>query len=354
MSSRLTSRGWLQPLHENWPTATCRLLEDAPVVVRVLIAEVLGSGPREPGACMLITASAIEGTIGGGHLEWEAIEAGRALADAVPSAPAVQIQRLVLGTQLGQCCGGVVQLWYERFTKSDLPFLQAASRHASCVLCTMEAGHVTRTLVDSDAAAHPVQFSQTQGSATLLERIDLPRPELWIFGAGHVGQALVRILGELPVRITWVDSRTELLPSDLPENTRALHTVDPMRALAEAPKGGHYLVLTHDHGVDYALCRAILRKGDFDWLGLIGSESKGARFRSRLRRDGIASDVIARLTCPIGVSGIESKVPAAIAVGVAAQLLQLFSRPVSHTRSVHEDCGERDCSSCGVSHERLS
>jgi xanthine dehydrogenase accessory factor len=122
--------------------------------------------------------------------------------------------------------------------------------------------------------------------------------------------------------VTWIDSRAELLPAGLPDNIRALHAHEPVETVSAAPVNARYLVMTHDHAVDYALCRAILSRGEFAWLGLIGSRSKGAKFRSRLARDGVAPEMIARMVCPIGVGGVESKSPAAIAIAVAAQLLQ--------------------------------
>jgi xanthine dehydrogenase accessory factor len=321
---------WLRPLLCNWPVALCRLLEanDRPVV-RILVAEIRGSTPREPGACMLVSGDAAEGTIGGGSLEWRAIRAARTLLLAGPSAPPVQIRRLVLGRELGQCCGGVVQLWLERFTRADLPLLQDAGRSVSgnvpaFMATEYDEPHVTRRLVSGGPVRiHFKASSEHQGS--LLERLDTATPKLWLYGAGHVGQALIRMLGELPFDVTWVDSRAGLLPESLPDNVHALNASNPVDTIAGAPPGARYLVLTHDHALDYELCLAILRRGEFAWLGLIGSKSKAARFRSRLARDGITRETIARLVCPIGIEGIKSKWPAAIAVAVAAQLLQSLS-----------------------------
>jgi xanthine dehydrogenase accessory factor len=145
---------------------------------------------------------------------------------------------------------------------------------------------------------------------------------LWLYGAGHVGQALIRVLAELPFEVTWIDSRPELLPAGLPDNVHPLCADAPLTTVPLAPAATRFLVMTHDHALDYGLCRAILERGDLAWLGLIGSKSKGARFRSRLARDGLTPEAIRRLICPIGVEGVESKWPAAIAVGVAAQLLR--------------------------------
>jgi xanthine dehydrogenase accessory factor len=137
-----------------------------------------------------------------------------------------------------------------------------------------------------------------------------------------VAQALIRLMPELPFDVTWIDSRAELLPAPLPDNVHPLCVQTPTNTVNSAPAGARFLVMTHDHGLDYALCRKVLERNDFAWLGLIGSKSKGARFRSRLARDGIAAETIARLVSPIGVEGVNNKWPAAIAVAVAAQLLQ--------------------------------
>jgi xanthine dehydrogenase accessory factor len=346
------------------------LLESEPVVIRVLVAQMRGSTPREPGACMLVTRDAMEGTIGGGNLEWQAIHAARdLLADA--SAPAVRLRRLVLGIELGQCCGGVVQLWLERLTRADLPLLRRADRTlgdgvATLIVTEVHEINVVRRLCRADARVLAEQeramlaanerrkvtlLQRADHDATLLERVDAVAQPLWIYGAGHVGQALVRALAGLPFCMTWIDSRAELLPANLPDNVQACHSPEPTATVRDAPAGTVFLVLTHDHALDYALCHAILERGDFSWLGLIGSGSKSARFRSRLARDGMAADRIAQLVCPIGVAGIDSKLPAAIAIGVAAQLLQRSgamraNQAEDETTAVGHDCSNENCASC--------
>ena len=317
---------WLRALSDTWPRVVCRLLElGEPVVTRVLIAEVRGSAPREPGACMLISQSGTYGTIGGGNLEWQALQAAQLL---LAGTSPVQLRRLVLGRELGQCCGGVVHLWLERFTPADLPFLRravhAGSRDSGTAIVTEVAGQgVVRKLMRPGGIQPRLRFSSASDeSATLLEPIEGGRAALWLYGAGHVAQALIRLMAELPFEVTWIDSRAEFLPAPLPDNVHPLCVRAPTNTVSSAPAGARFLVMTHDHGLDYALCRKILERNEFAWLGLIGSKSKGARFRSRLARDGIPPDTIARLVSPIGVQGVNNKWPAAIAVAVAAQLLQ--------------------------------
>jgi xanthine dehydrogenase accessory factor len=326
-----TQGRWLRALSDAWPRKVWRLLEAGePVVIRVLIADVRGSAPREPGACMLVSQSATYGTIGGGNLEWQAMHAAQSLLTS--GTKSVQLRRLVLGRELGQCCGGVVHLWLERFTQADLPFLRraarAGSRESVAAIVTEVSGQgVVRRL--QHAGTQPrLRFSSTNAeSATLLEAIGPDRATLWLYGAGHVAQALIRLMAELPFEVTWVDSRAELLPAPLPDNVHPLCVRTLASTVNSAPAGTRFLVMTHDHALDYELCRRILERNDFAWLGLIGSKSKGARFRSRLARDGIATYTIARLVSPIGVEGVNNKWPAAIAVAVAAQLLQGLESP---------------------------
>jgi xanthine dehydrogenase accessory factor len=343
---------WLRPIVGDWPTAVCRELEVAAAVARVVVASVQGSSPRDPGTCMLISVHGTTGTIGGGHLEWQAIQFARDLLGAGSHAVSANTRRLVLGTQLGQCCGGVVELWIERFTRRDLPLLRSAAQAAQNgepVLMTtaLGSGGVIRRVMQATTPAFlPPQLrssaeallasdakqlihfarmrpdSAADDDALLIERLNPPTASIWLYGAGHVGQAVVRIVSELPVQITWIDARAELLPRRLPSNVHVNHARSPVEEAAKAPCGARHLVMSHDHGLDYEICRSILERNEFEWLGLIGSASKGARFRSRLRRDGIPDKAIERLVCPIGIGRIEGKAPAIIAVSVAAQLLQ--------------------------------
>jgi xanthine dehydrogenase accessory factor len=320
---------WLAALRGSWPLAVCRLLEGhEPAVVRVLVAAVRGSSPREPGACMLVSRAGIQGTIGGGNLEWQAMQAAQSLLLATTQPSAAVLRRLVLGRELGQCCGGVVQLWLERFTPLDLPLLRRAAALASAggwAAITSELsgqGRVRRRLETGPASRPPLQLTEGGEKTILIETLAAGHAVLWLYGAGHVGQALIRVIAELPFEVTWIDSRPELLPAGLPDNIHPLCAQAPLTTVPRAPAATRFLVMTHDHALDYALCRAILERGDLAWLGLIGSKSKGARFRSRLARDGLTPEAIRRLICPIGLEGIQSKWPAAIAVGVAAQLLR--------------------------------
>ena len=321
---------WLTPLSGHWLDAACARLAAHAAVVRVTVVALRGSAPREPGASMLVDTSGTVGTIGGGRLEWHATGAARELLHAASAAP-VRIDDVILGPDLGQCCGGRVELWLERLTRAQLPRLRRLARqwHARgagggiAIATEVAGGVVCHRLLRSECAAPGVQLRRREDRMTLIESANPRRPGLWIFGAGHVGQALVRLLAELALfEITWIDARAELLPGDLADSVTARACAAPVELIATAPAGTHYVVLTHDHGLDYELCRSILLRGDAAWLGLIGSSSKAARFRSRLLRSGVAAAQLAGLTCPIGIARIASKLPAAIAIAVAAQLLQ--------------------------------
>ncbi|MFO1326570.1 MAG: xanthine dehydrogenase accessory protein XdhC [Rubrivivax sp.] len=249
-----------------------------PAVV-VEVARTQGSVPRETGTRMLVAADAVAGTIGGGHLELKAIDAARRrLAD--PHAPAEL--HLPLGPALGQCCGGAVTLSLR---------LLASER-----------------------------LSDWPQPATLFD--------LQLYGAGHVGRAIVRLLHDLPCRVQWIDEREAEFPAEpSPAHVERL-CVEPVQAeVGAAAPGQFYLVLTHSHDLDLAITEAVLRRGDFGWLGLIGSATKRARFRRRLAERGVAPEALARLVCPIGVPGIGGKEPEVIAIAVVAQLLQASSAP---------------------------
>lgn len=338
------------------------------------------------------------GTIGGGHLEWQATQLAIELLDCNDGA-AVRTRRLVLGTQLGQCCGGVVELWIERFTHRDLPLLRSAAQAVNdteplLMATALGSGGVTRRVMQAatpaflpphlrssaeallapDAAERVCYVGQyMEKGSVLLERLNPPRADLWLYGAGHVGQALVRVLAELPVRITWIDSRADFLPGRLAPNIRRVHSPAPAQEALSAPRSARHLVMTHDHALDYEICRTLLRRYELAWLGLIGSASKGARFRSRLQREGLSHTTIDRLVCPIGVDGVEGKAPSIIAISVAAQLLQEMNNraeiarplemPLTARASAERiaaplphyareraigDCAEENCDSCGT------
>ncbi|MES2536527.1 MAG: xanthine dehydrogenase accessory protein XdhC [Pseudomonadota bacterium] len=315
--------------------------QTAPSIL-VTVAIVDGSGPREPGAKMVVTPDKQFDTIGGGHLEMSACEIARGML-RTPAAPRV-LQRFSLGPSLGQCCGGVVHLLFERIdadARSCLECIEERWRNAQDTWRLIPLDVMTApALLDGDgtclmgpAPAFPVQTDichpcrlvrDASGQRWLLDSTLVYRPHLVLFGAGHVGAAIVRALAELPCRITWVDEREDMFPAAPPANA-TMETSDVPEAVADAAvPGASFLVMTHSHALDQRLCEHILRRTDFSWFGLIGSKTKRMQFEHRLRERGIASERLADMVCPIGVHGISGKAPAVIAAAVVAQLLQVW------------------------------
>jgi len=292
----------------------------------VTVAAVQGSAPREAGARMVVLPDGgFRGTIGGGALEWRALADARTLL--AEGAPEARLRRQALGPELGQCCGGSVRLLFEVFDRSmadDVASL--AAREAGGDFATrgrllphQAASALTRTTLDSPVSARPAVEIAPDG--TLLEIFAPQNRPLYLFGAGHVGRALVLALAPLPFEVVWIDQRREAFPAATPANVRSVHLPDPASALAEAPPEAFVLVMTHSHPLDLELVHAALSHRRFAYVGLIGSATKRARFAKRLADLGLTVDIVSRLVCPIGLAGIASKAPAAIAASVAADLL---------------------------------
>ena len=254
----------------------------AAVVVEVIAAR--GSVPRGVDTRMLVEADATLGTIGGGHLELEAITAARAAL--ARGSGARSEKTFALGPSLGQCCGGTVTLAFAP--------------------------------LDADALARWPRAA--------------PLFHLQLHGAGHVGRAIATLLATLDCDVDWCDERddgfpaTTALGSAWPEHVRATSADTVEREVANAPSAAFYLVLTHEHALDLRIVEAILRRGDAAFCGLIGSRTKRARFAHRLAERGISNEAIATLTCPIGIDGIGGKSPEVIAAAVVAQLLAVAER----------------------------
>ncbi|MGQ0655511.1 MAG: xanthine dehydrogenase accessory protein XdhC [Betaproteobacteria bacterium] len=232
--------------------------------VEVEVVETLGSAPREAGTRMWVTASDLHGTIGGGNLEYTALKIAR---EMLLSGEQHRERKLALGDSLGQCCGGSVLL---RFT-----------------------------------------LREKLGEALK------PTKQVVLFGAGHVGKEVAGILGRVPCALTWIDPRPEVFPTEVAANVKVVIEEEPAWMVDEAPAGALYLVMTHSHALDREIVERVLRRNDFAFLGLIGSETKAAKFRARLKARRIDSS---RLVCPIGLFKA-GKHPAEVAVSAVAQLL---------------------------------
>jgi xanthine dehydrogenase accessory factor len=283
-------------------------------VARVVIAAHDGSSPREVGAAMLVWEGGQAGTIGGGALEWEATLRARAML----AQGGTRIDREALGPKLGQCCGGAVTVLTEVYDAATLAQLD---------------GDVIARAVDGRAMPMAVKrlLAKARGEGFapvpalvqgwMVEPVTRPQRQVWIWGAGHVGRALVDVLAPLPgLALTWVDIAEARFPDVVPGNVTVRAAADPADLVAEAPVGAEHLVLTFSHALDLELCHRLLGHG-FGRLGLIGSATKWARFRSRLVALGHSAGAIAQIDCPIGDPAL-GKHPQAIAVGVAAQMLR--------------------------------
>lgn len=271
-----------------------------------------GSAPREAGARLVLTPRGFHGTIGGGALEW------RALAEAqkkMTRGRSLTLTTHALGPELGQCCGGRVELLTEIF---DATALAAARKLANAESL---GAFTTESHLQSDRVLRIITAEPRQDGGVMVEHFGEAKRPLYLFGAGHVGRALVLALAPLPFAIRWIDTRPDAFPSVVPANVVPL-AVNPVAELAQAEAGAFLLIMTHSHALDLAITERALRDERFPYVGLIGSASKRARFLSRLRQAGIADERFAAFKCPIGLAGIRSKEPAVIAASAAAELLE--------------------------------
>jgi xanthine dehydrogenase accessory factor len=255
-----------------------------------------GSSPREVGSWMLVSADSVQGksvtvqgTVGGGRLEFDAIAKARELLGAQPFLESSQTLRYALGPSLGQCCGGMVWLRIQCIAAGDAIKLEA-----------LRAGSVSAS--------------------------DLKRLKIALFGGGHVGKAIARALAPLPCEVHWIDSRHEIFPEQLPVNVQVEHSAPVQAAVKDLTPQSHVLIMSFSHAEDLDVVAACLQrqrdKSDLPFIGLIGSKTKWATFRHRLEERGFSQDELAQVTCPIGLPGIAGKEPEVIAASVAAQLMQ--------------------------------
>jgi xanthine dehydrogenase accessory factor len=252
-----------------------------PARILVTVARTSGSVPREVGAWMAVAPDGVTGTVGGGHLEFDAI--GRAQRALEGGGDLAEEVRYPLGPSLGQCCGGVVWLRFERVAAGEDISARVAGE-----------------------PARPVA----------------------LFGAGHVGQAIARIARDLPLALHWIDSRDNQFPAQPPARGWRQEVCDPPAdAVADLAPGSAVLIMSHSHAEDFDTVAACLKRqrerGDLPFIGLIGSRSKWASFRQRLRARGFSEAEQAQVVCPIGVPGVAGKQPGVIAVAVLAQILTL-------------------------------
>tara|TARA_R110002096_G_scaffold14582_1_gene50540 strand:+ start:5433 stop:6371 length:939 start_codon:yes stop_codon:yes gene_type:complete len=288
-------------------------------VARILIVEHKGSAPRHAGTSMLVWADRMAGTIGGGALELRAIDAARRVLEC----GVTHVETVPLGPALGQCCGGSVSVLIERFDGSELPqsgdvFVRPVHAGTSMTLA------VKRLQAQIRNQSIPAILAVIDG--WIFEPVRVKNAPLWLYGAGHVGRAIVDVLDGLDVDVTWVDTALDRFP----DGTRATTLVaqNPADAARHAPADADHLIMTYSHAFDLELCHQVLSQPHRS-VGVIGSGTKRARFKSRLAKLGHSRDVINGLICPIGDPNLGNE-PKAIAIGVAAQLMN--SRAVQAAR----------------------
>ncbi|QUM90165.1 xanthine dehydrogenase accessory protein XdhC [Moritella sp. 36] len=251
---------------DNWIDPLAELKQRGEVCIMITVLEHHGSTPRDSGTKMLITPDQQYATIGGGHLEHLATKMAREML--AEGKDALAVERFDLGARLGQCCGGSATLMFEPIGQS----------------------------------LH----------------------HLVVFGAGHVAKALLHVVATLPFRVTWIDQREEQFPAQLPDNVTKLVSDDPAGDVLDMAKDSYYLVMTHNHQLDFDLAKAILKRGDAKYFGMIGSQTKKKRFQYRLRARDFTDTQINQMICPIGISAVVGKHPAEIAISVAGELIATY------------------------------
>ncbi len=329
-----------------WIDQVQQLRSDCKKLMLVTVASVRGSAPREVGARMIVTPRLCMGSIGGGQLEYQCarIAVETLQADATP----VRFRRrFPLGANLGQCCGGVVDVLFEKIADGECrwfdellrlyrtrePVVMVTSADERYLVTASGIGNTSESAVpeeivsvgrlllrDRICGASSVDVS---GQPVLFEPVTDSGMNIAIFGAGHVGSACVAALSAIDCRIRWVDSRRNVFPDAVPACVNRVECQDPVREVAAMPSGSYCLVMTHSHALDYEICHQVLARGDFAYCGLIGSMTKRRRFEKLMRDADLPKAALAKLTCPIGIAGIRGKKPAEIAIAVIAELLQI-------------------------------
>jgi len=262
----------------NWISALAELQTQGEACVLVTIIEERGSTPRNAGSKMVVSAERIYDTIGGGHLEYKAMEIAREMLAS--GSQQTRLERFSLGASLGQCCGGV--------------------------------------------------------NVLLFEPMGQPQAQIAVFGAGHVGRALVPLLASLPCRVRWIDSREAEFPAHIPEGVTQIVNDEVIDEVDNLPAGSYCIVMTHNHQLDLELTAAILKRGDFTWFGLIGSKTKRVKFEHRLRDRGFDPALVQRMRCPMGLSEVKGKLPIEIAVSVAAEVIATYNANFGEQSSTSE------------------
>lgn len=325
----------------NWQSLLPYSETNTPFVL-VTVGAVKGSSPRETGAKMLITEKDVLGTIGGGNLEYFAIEKAQTLLQTGLD-NTLEEHKTPLTPQFDQCCGGLVQIIFEKVNPvTSLWF----GRFVEAVCHNQQAWLMTdiqqnQRFIKTDLETKLSNPNPNSNSAWLTKQSILIEPlqnsalPVYLFGTGHVGKAIIRQLHHLNVDITAVDSRPDQIPNDKQPNVNIMHSNDWQSVVKNAPNNAYFLVLTHSHQLDYQIAEAILRRNSHHYFGLIGSKTKKIRFERQLIASGVSASQLTTMTCPIGLPDIKGKTPEVIAASVIAQILQIQSARLINQTAPH-------------------
>lgn len=301
---------------DSWISLLLKSLEKGQDCTLVMIANVRGSSPRDAGAFMIVDKDDFKGTIGGGALEFQAIELARSLiAQSSDTAFERHWRDYALGPNLGQCCGGHVSLLFEYYSASMLSDLQDLMRAGG----TLFHNHTSDEL---PYLCDEVPYLYRNQPRSLTSAPKSAQDYLYIYGAGHVGRALMDVTSGLGLRRIWVDDDKARFPAESAPDSERVIAKDMSIIAHHAPPNSYHVILTYSHQIDEEIVHAVLAKNAFLQLGLIGSLTKAARFKSRFKKAGLSDEVIGRMICPIGLADIRSKKPAHVALSIAGQIAQ--------------------------------
>ena len=317
----------------NWMQLAALSQQTEPFIL-VTVALVKGSSPREVGAKMAVFPDRIKGTIGGGHLEFAAIEHAKQLLSQAQDNQ-ISLTQTPLTPRFDQCCGGHVTLVFEKINPASSTWLVDLAQFLA-----LKPTKNNQAWLIFDQISHQKAISRTPTKPEkhlIIETIQ-PHPfPIIIFGAGHVGKALLNQLQYLDAQLTLVDSRADQLPQLQQPHIQCITSDDWQSIVEQAPSHAYFLIMTHSHQLDFALTQAILKKGQFAYCGLIGSKTKKVRFERQLSASGFTQHQITRLTCPIGLPSIPGKSPEVLAISVVAQLLQIQAQASALKPSTHKE-----------------
>ncbi len=340
---------------KKWLATLPQWLSDGHDCVLITITHVEGSTPREAGASMLVKRAKDDealsqgqthklhqvDTIGGGHLEWKATQIAHAMLSDQSS---IHLERFNLGARLGQCCGGLVWVLFEKISASHAALwrhrIERMSQHGLKRLLSVgdsASRWQSCALLSTTIASGEIEFQQAGEDWRFQQILTDHTFSVVIFGAGHVGEALVNALLPLQARIRWVDGREGVFPAFSHPTVEQINSDCPEDEVRLAPSNSYFLIMTHNHALDLSLCLALFKRRDFAYFGLIGSRSKRVVFERRLTARGVHATRLPQMVCPIGIQGISSKEPAAIAISVVAQLLQVRAQLAQSVASLPLD-----------------